>query len=383
MASTVRHARAGLTPCVARAYAIPGLGYLLRILVAIAKLPRLNAELRRHDALLRELRSEFAARPPHDRRLEVLADEFPRVLEAVTATQTALRVLRRGMPPAGPPQAGAAPVPQAAWIDPQIEVVAETRLRREQPLGRNRLPRLSDWSVGSALSLRMAGLREPHTVHRKSWEYAICIDGLEAMGVVRPEATAIAVGAGTERPLYYFANVIETMIATDLYDNPAHEGDPAMLTDPGRFAPFPYRHASLQVRRMAGDALDFPAGHFDFAFCLSSIEHFGARAVQRRAFDEMARVVRPGGAVCLITELILNGERHPEYFLPAEIQEMFLEHPQLRLDGPPPELRISDVLLSCPIDIRVDADRAASPHIVLTDGRVVWTSLSLFFRKSP
>jgi hypothetical protein len=60
---------------------------------------------------------------------------------------------------------------------------------------------------------------------------------------------------------------------------------------------------------------------------------------------------------------------------------MFLEHPTLRLEGPPPELRISELLLACPIDVRQETDLAVSPHLVLTDGRVLWTSVSLFFRK--
>lgn len=62
------------------------------------------------------------------------------------------------------------------------------------------------------------------------------------------------------------------MVATDLYNNPA-----GMLTSAERYAPFPFRRECLEVRQMSGLALEYPAGHFDFAFCLSSIEHFGTR----------------------------------------------------------------------------------------------------------
>jgi hypothetical protein len=79
----------------------------------------------------------------------------------------------------------------------------------------------------------------------------------------------------------------------------------------------------------------------------------------------MARLVRPGGVVCIITELILNGERYDEYFLPSELQDMFLQHPTLQLEGHPPEWRISDLVLACPIDIRVQGD--------LTSAAAGWT----------
>lgn len=75
-------------------------------------------------------------------------------------------------------------------------------------------------------------------VHRKSWEYALCIHGLETLGVVTPESRALLIGAGSERPLYYSANHVREMVATDLHDDPYREGTPAMLTTPEAFRPF-------------------------------------------------------------------------------------------------------------------------------------------------
>jgi SAM-dependent methyltransferase len=407
-------------------FAVPLLGYGLRIFVGILKLPRMAHHLRRLDCETRRSAAEIQeyqrrldsetrrvaaeiqeyqlrvdletrradaeiqeyqlatqeyqlATSEHLARIDVVLAQFPRLAEAVTVSQTAVRAMQRAA--LKPIEVAASGSPLGLLMDPQIEVVPELLLRRDPPRGFNRLPRMTDWAVDSPLSRRMTELREPHTMHRKQWEYAICLEGLQAMGVVNPKASAIAVGAGSERPLYYYANEIARMVATDLYDNPKHEGQPAMLTDPARFAPFPYREDRLEVLRMPGDALDFADSNFDFAFCLSSIEHFGSRATQRKALDEMARVVRPGGAVCIITELILNGERHSEYFMPSEVQDMFLQHPTLRLEGAGPEWRISDLSLACPVDIRVQGDLTTAPHLVLYDGRVLWTSASLFFRK--
>lgn len=398
-----------LKPIAAIVFSLPIAGYLLRIFIGILKLPRLNFHLRRVEsrvnhleeqillksnrieemdtllqlqgATLNGLAEQYSSSPIPDNpvsiaSLHAVVEQFPRVMEAVTATQTALRCYHRlASKPAE--QVGQGP----SFIDPQIEVVQETQLRRSPPRSLNRMPRLSDWAVDSPLTRRFAELREPYTVHRKMWEYAICLEGLEAMGVVSPSATGIAVGAGSERPLFYYATKIARMVATDLYDNPTHEGTPVMLSDPASFAPFPYREDGLEVLRMSGDQLDFPDEHFDFAFCLSSIEHFGSRETQAKAFEEMARVVRPGGAVCIITELVLNGQTHHEYFKPAELQDMFLGHPKLRLEGGQPELRISDLLIACPIDVREPTDLTSAPHLVLTDGRVIWTSMSLFFRR--
>ena len=47
---------------------------------------------------------------------------------------------------------------------------------------------------------------------------------------------------------------------------------------------------------------------FDGVFSSSSVEHFGDLAAVRRAFEEMHRVLRPGGVVTLSTEYRVAGE---------------------------------------------------------------------------
>ena len=223
---------------------------------------------------------------------------------------------------------------------------------------------------------------EQPIIHRKAWEYGLCIEGLEHFGVVKPDAVALAVGAGYERPLFYFANKIARMVATDLYDSRRHEGKPEMLTAPWTFAPFEYRRDHLEVMRMSGDDLQFQDGTFDFLFCLSSIEHFGARPKIAKSLSEMKRVLKPGGVACIITELILEGAAHHEYFTPEEVRGMFLADPEFCLIGGPPTMTIAEELLRMPVDVRDFEDLKASPHIVLTDGERLWTSFSMFLRKS-
>lgn len=276
-------------------------------------------------------------------------------------------------------------------IRPVIQVLPDDAMREQERSSLNRLPSLSDWEANSRFVEVLAELRQPVLIHRKAWEYALCIQGLESLGVVRPSASGLAVGAGSESPLFYFANMIERMVATDLYDNEIHEGTPAMLRDPESFAPFPYQRDRLKVFRMPGDALEFPDGTFDFVFCLSSIEHFGSRATQRRSLDEMARVLKPHGVACIITELILTDHSDAEYFRWEEIEEIFLAHPRLRLEGGAPDLSISESLISFPVNLSdvtwpLNATHlkrlGRSPHIVLRRGEMLWTSFSMFLRRT-
>jgi SAM-dependent methyltransferase len=263
----------------------------------------------------------------------------------------------------------------------EVTVLPDDLMRLQERISLNRLPDISDWEAGGRLSDIMRELRQPVCVHRKSWEYALAIAGLEKFGLVTPEARAIAVGAGYESPLYYFANRIAMMVATDLYQDPEHEGKPEMLMTPERFAPFEYRRDHLEVHQMSGTDLRFADNSFDFAFCLSSIEHFGPRASQTRCLDEVARVLKPGGVFCCITELILTrGHTHFEYFSFEELTQIFLKRQDYELVGGAPDYRISESMVRYPVDPSQPGSRR-SPHIVLRRGDMKWTSFSMFLRR--
>lgn len=282
----------------------------------------------------------------------------------------------------------AAPEPEPA-IEPEepppppihVPVLPGLAMRENAAQSLNRLPDISDWRIDSRFSNILGELNCGRYIHRKDWEYGLCIEGLEKLGVVHPEARALAVGAGYERPLFYFANKIAKMVATDLYENPENEGKPAMLTKPWTFSPIKYRRDHLDVLRMPGDQLDFPDDSFDFIFCLSSIEHFGSREIIKKSLGEMKRVLKPGGVACVITELILRGAAHAEYFLPGELTEMFLSDPTFPLAGGPMSLNISQEMFNLPVSIHVPGDTMNSPHIVLDDGERLWTSASMFLQK--
>jgi hypothetical protein len=118
-------------------------------------------------------------------------------------------------------------------------------------------------------------------VERKAWEMAMLALFLEDVGVLHDGTEALAIGAGDERIVFWLANRVGRVVATDVYgEGPfaAQEATASMLTDPSAHAPFPYREGRLEVRWMDARALDFPDASFDVAFSLSSFEHFGGRA---------------------------------------------------------------------------------------------------------
>jgi SAM-dependent methyltransferase len=149
-------------------------------------------------------------------------------------------------------------------------------------------------------------------IERKFWEYAMLGLFLRDVGALREDAEMLAVGAGHEEPLFWLANRIRRMVATDIYGEggfAGREAQDSMLDDPTAFAPYPYREDHLEVSWMDARKLDFPDETFDAVFSLSSIEHFGGPADIAKAAEEVGRVLKPGGHAFLVTECFVS--RHP------------------------------------------------------------------------
>ena len=148
-------------------------------------------------------------------------------------------------------------------------------------------------------------------VERKAWECAMLALFLEGAGRLRDATSALAIGAGQERMAFWLANRVGRVVATDTYGEGSfawREATAAMMTDPGAYAPFPYREERLEVQYADARALPFPDASFDVAFSLSSIEHFGGPVDVARSAREMGRVLKPGGHAIVVTECFV---RHP------------------------------------------------------------------------
>lgn len=254
-------------------------------------------------------------------------------------------------------------------------------------------------------------------LHRKFWEYAQLGLFLEEVGALREDAEVLSVAAGHEAPLYWMANRVARVVATDIYGRggfAAREAEASMLTDPGAFAPYAYRADHLEVREMDALHLDFPDASFDIVFSLSSIEHFGGPRAAAQAAKEMARVVRPGGYVVIATECLIErraldwpplqlairlatfGRRCPTSTLRKRVIDAFT----------PPEIerwivRPTGLRLVQPLDTSVSAESyknvlswttgdgtdltgptgAPFPHIMLQGHTSPWTSAFLALHK--
>jgi SAM-dependent methyltransferase len=157
-------------------------------------------------------------------------------------------------------------------------------------------------------------------VERKVWEFGMLALFLEEVGAMHEGTRALAVGAGNERVLFWLANRLGRVVATDVYGEGGFAGgsaDATMLSDPAAFAPYPYREDHLEVRWMDARSLDFPDAYFDVVFSLSSIEHFGAPSDIVAAARELGRVLRPGGHAFLATDAFVA--RHPLDAAPVDL----------------------------------------------------------------
>jgi SAM-dependent methyltransferase len=231
--------------------------------------------------------------------------------------------------------------------------------------------------------LRSLGLSDDTlAMHRKPYEFTQLIYGCRRLGVLRDDAAILSVGAGHEQVLYWLANHVQRVVATDMYegawqDELAREGDPAVLHDPDQYAPFPYRRECLEFMKMDGRQLEFPDGTFDVSYSLSSIEHFGGFDGAAATMREMARVLKPGGVLALATEYVVAGPPHEETFQPGEVMAL---------------IRESGLTLVEPIDegvyrryetpaVRLRENPYQSPHMLVQFGDTVFTSVMVFLRK--
>jgi SAM-dependent methyltransferase len=250
---------------------------------------------------------------------------------------------------------------------------------------RSKLCDLADWkgSDFASLSSAIMGTDPEHLFyHRKLWEFTRLVQALQAMGIYTPNAIGLSVAAGHERVLYYLARHLHKVVATDVYGDSAfsqNEANSQVLASGDGYAPYDYPKEHLKFLYMNALQLDFPAGLFDFAFCLSSIEHFGGVRNASLAIREMARVVRPGGLVFVTTDCSLNGNVTNEVFSRKEIERLLAENTNLSLLAPF-TWDVSQESLQHVLNMRRD-DLTTTPHINLRLFGTVFTSISLVFQK--
>jgi SAM-dependent methyltransferase len=193
---------------------------------------------------------------------------------------------------------------------------------------------------------------------------------------------ALGIGCGHEELMYFLANRIARVVATDLYEGSylGGESDADVLEHPAKYAPFNFREDHLEVRRMNGLALDAADGRFDFAFCLSSIEHFGTERDKLQAFREMFRVLKPGGVAVVTTEVVLNRLGRGAQYFPIGTLLSLVADAGFTLEGAP-DLRVEREHATPPLALPMDT--FTTPHVVLRNFHTIYTSVALFLMKPP
>jgi SAM-dependent methyltransferase len=223
---------------------------------------------------------------------------------------------------------------------------------------------------------------DKESMHRKGYEYAQTLFGLRRLGRLTPEASVLSVGAGHEPVLYWLANEVGRVVATDMYDMSwggawAGEGDAAVLNRPEDYAPFPYRRDRLSFVKLDGRYLAFADASFDIVYSLSSIEHFGGLDGAAAAVEEMGRVLKPGGVLALATEYILSGPQHREAFMPSDVHAL-ITRSGLQLVEPLDEAVHRRYEMAA-VDLHLNPFQ--TPHMAVRDGDTVFTSVMLFLAK--
>ena len=146
-------------------------------------------------------------------------------------------------------------------------------------------------------------------VERKVWEFAMLALFMKDVGRLGQDTEALSVGAGDERIVFWLANRVGRVVASDIYGEGEFSGNEAqasMLEDPAAHSPFPYREDHLEVVWMDGRDLRFSDDSFDVVFTLSSIEHFGSGRDVARSAAEIGRVLKPGGYAVVVTECLVR-----------------------------------------------------------------------------
>ena len=219
---------------------------------------------------------------------------------------------------------------------------------------------------------------------KRSWEWALAIVAMRRFGKLNDNSKAIGIASAKEPLLFYLANSINHVYATDLCDSTKDRNAPSDFPEnPKKYAPFPYKEDALTALRMDATNLEFPSESFDIAFSISSIEHFGGKnhSGALRCLKEIERVLKAGGISVITTEYILNDKEHPEFFNRRTIHDDLINKLQKLQLVEPLDLRITTRTLDTAMGMFDDTTGITHPHILIRYGDILFTSIMLVFQK--
>ena len=219
---------------------------------------------------------------------------------------------------------------------------------------------------------------------RRSWEYALAIIAMRRFGKLNNNSKAIGIASAKEALLFYLANHVNHVYATDLYDSTKDRNAPSDFPEnPKKYTPFPYKEDALTVLRMDATNIKFPSESLDIAFSISSIEHFGGKnhSGALGSLKEIERVLKAGGISVITTEYIVNDKEHPEFFNRRTIYDDLVNKLEKLQLVEPLDLRITTRTLDTAMGVFDDTADITHPDILLRYGDLLFTSVMLVFQK--
>ena len=262
------------------------------------------------------------------------------------------------------------------------------RIRQRGPVPYNKIPNVADladetWGKILHETRDFLGM-SPENFHRKRWEHIQIIYILRQEGYLHPENVCLSVGAGVEGTLYYLANKVSRVVGIDLYQGKYYgqEDEPDAPLYPDKYAPFLYPQEKLKLMDMDARRLEFEDNSFDFVFSASSIEHFGTAEDIEAALREMHRVLKPGGACVLTTEIKLNrlgrDITHTKIFEVEPLLELY-EKCGFELKDKEVDIQIEDHYLYNWVKLFHEVYK--TPHVILRFLHTIFTSFSTLLIK--
>lgn len=262
----------------------------------------------------------------------------------------------------------------------------------DAPMRLNKIACIDDWeNLEFQQTLReLFNGKVVSYMHRKHWEWVLGLIAVKRLDMLNNKIKALAVAAGKEDVLFYLANTIDHVYATDLYRGDWEESPYDFPENSKKYAPFNYREEGLTAVRMDGTRLEFPDEIFDFVFSFSSIEHFGGgrHVGALRSVKEMERVLKKGGIAAIATEYVINGKDNKEFFNKQSLYADLVDHLQMKLIEPL-NLELNPRTLDNVLDFYsavhwTNGDleyKNSHPHVVIRTRNLLHTSIMLVFKK--
>jgi SAM-dependent methyltransferase len=217
---------------------------------------------------------------------------------------------------------------------------------------------------------------------RKNWEFIQVYQGLKTLGMLNGESRALGLGVGHEPLIYAFCNTCKSVVATDLYSSSVWASAEMETEKVYHLNPVEYERDRLTVRHMDMTAIDYPDESFDFVWSCCSIEHLNNFQDLHRLYQEVHRVLRPGGIAALTTEFKVTGDSGYEPNM-LYTDQLWVEH---WLTGS--ERLVQGLELVEPIEWAIADVEGNQPRSRRTEARIqgysndlVLTSFSFFLRK--